>query len=76
MIANPAIRINWSIDNTMDKSRFDKGLAARREVLGEKYVDQAFENMDDFDRDFSNFASSAASACSRGPPPPSTTCRW
>ena len=52
MIANPAIRINWSIDNTMDKSRFDKGLAARREVLGEKYVDQAFENMDDFDRDF------------------------
>ena len=36
----------------MDKSRFDKGLVLRKEVLGEKYVEQAFENMDDFDRDF------------------------
>jgi 4-carboxymuconolactone decarboxylase len=36
----------------MDKSRFDKGLVLRKEVLGENYVEQAFENMDDFDRDF------------------------
>ncbi len=36
----------------MDKERFEKGLAARKEVLGAEYVERAFENMDDFSRDF------------------------
>ncbi len=36
----------------MDKERFDKGLAARKAVLGEAYVDKAFESADDFNRDF------------------------
>ncbi len=36
----------------MDKERFDKGLAVRKEVLGAEYVERAFENMDDFSRDF------------------------
>ena len=36
----------------MDKERFEKGLAVRKEVLGAEYVERAFENMDDFSRDF------------------------
>jgi 4-carboxymuconolactone decarboxylase len=36
----------------MDKERFDKGLAVRKEVLGAEYVERAFENMDEFSRDF------------------------
>ncbi len=36
----------------MDKERFEKGLAERKEVLGAEYVERAFENMDDFSRDF------------------------
>ena len=36
----------------MDKERFDKGLAARKAVLGDAYVDQAFASADDFNRDF------------------------
>jgi len=36
----------------MDKERFEKGLAMRKEVLGAEYVERAFENMDDFSRDF------------------------
>lgn len=36
----------------MDQERFDKGLAVRKEVLGAEYVERAFENMDDFSRDF------------------------
>lgn len=36
----------------MDKERFEQGLAVRKEVLGEEYVARAFENMDDFNREF------------------------
>ena len=36
----------------MDKALFDAGLAARKEVLGEQYVDNAINNADDFNRDF------------------------
>jgi 4-carboxymuconolactone decarboxylase len=36
----------------MDKQRHDIGLAKRRKVLGEAYVDRALANVDDFNRDF------------------------
>ena len=36
----------------MDKALYDAGLAARKEVLGERYVDNAISNADDFNRDF------------------------
>ena len=36
----------------MDQERFEKGLAVRKEVLGAEYVERAFENMDDFSREF------------------------
>ncbi len=36
----------------MDKERFDRGLAARKAVLGDAYVDQAFASADDFNGDF------------------------
>ena len=36
----------------MDKALYDAGLAARKEVLGERYVDNAINNADDFNRDF------------------------
>lgn len=36
----------------MDKDRFDRGLAARREVLGAEYVDKALAAADDFNREF------------------------
>ena len=32
----------------MNKDLFDKGLAVRREVAGESYVDAAFKNADEF----------------------------
>ena len=32
----------------MDKERFEKGLAARKNVLGAEYVDQSIRNADDF----------------------------
>ena len=34
----------------MDKERFEKGLAIRREVLGKDYVDKSIANADDFNR--------------------------
>jgi 4-carboxymuconolactone decarboxylase len=34
----------------MDKDTFDKGLAIRRKVLGDEYVDRAFASADDFNR--------------------------
>ncbi len=34
----------------MDQQKFDQGLAVRKEVLGSEYVDQAIENMTDFNR--------------------------
>src|SRR5882757_9090408 len=37
---------------TMDKALYDKGLAMRRKVLGDEYVDRAIANTDDFNRQF------------------------
>ena len=37
---------------TMDKEVHDRGLAMRRKVLGEEYVDRALKSADDFNRDF------------------------
>lgn len=34
----------------MDKAAYDKGLAVRRAVLGEEYVDAAIKSTDDFNR--------------------------
>jgi 4-carboxymuconolactone decarboxylase len=39
----------------MDKSMYDRGLAVRRDVLGNSYVDRALQNTDDFNRDFQRF---------------------
>ena len=36
----------------MDKEVHDRGLAMRRKVLGEQYVDRALASVDDFNRDF------------------------
>lgn len=36
----------------MDQATYDKGLAIRKEVLGEPYVDAALKNADDFNRPF------------------------
>jgi 4-carboxymuconolactone decarboxylase len=36
----------------MPSELFDRGLAIRREVLGEEYVARALESVDDFNRDF------------------------
>ena len=36
----------------MDQALYDAGLAARKEVLGGRYVDNAIDNADDFNRDF------------------------
>ena len=36
----------------MDQNTYDRGLAMRRKVLGEEYVDRALKSADDFNRDF------------------------
>ena len=36
----------------MDKERFERGLAVRKSVLGNDYVDKAITNSDDFNREF------------------------
>src|ERR1700681_3453166 len=36
----------------MDQKRYDIGLAKRKKVLGDAYVDRALQNVDDFNRDF------------------------
>jgi 4-carboxymuconolactone decarboxylase len=36
----------------MDKTLYDRGLAKRRQVLGEAYVDSALRNLNDFNREF------------------------
>ncbi|MBN9049283.1 MAG: carboxymuconolactone decarboxylase family protein [Rhizobiales bacterium] len=36
----------------MDKDVYDRGMAKRRAVLGDAYVDKAMVNVDDFNRDF------------------------
>ena len=39
----------------MDKAMHDLGLAKRRNVLGEEYVNRALANVNDFNRDFQRF---------------------
>lgn len=41
----------------MDKARHDKGLAVRREVLGDEYVDRATNSANDFNRKFQELVS-------------------
>src|SRR6202041_1991733 len=41
---------------SMDRNLFERGLAKRRQVLGDAYVDRALENLDDFNRDFQRLA--------------------
>jgi 4-carboxymuconolactone decarboxylase len=36
----------------MDKKLYDQGMAMRRQVLGDAYVDKATSNVDDFNREF------------------------
>ena len=36
----------------MDKAIYDRGMAMRRKVLGDEYVDRAVANTDDFNRQF------------------------
>ena len=36
----------------MDKAMYDRGMAMRRKVLGDEYVDRAVANTDDFNRKF------------------------
>src|SRR4249920_52138 len=36
----------------MDQDMYDRGLAMRKKVLGDAYVDRALQNVDDFSRDF------------------------
>ena len=36
----------------MDQTTYERGLAKRRKVLGDEYVDRALNNVDDFNRDF------------------------
>ena len=36
----------------MDKILYDRGLAKRRQVLGDSYVDRALANVNDFNREF------------------------
>jgi 4-carboxymuconolactone decarboxylase len=41
----------------MDKQLMDAGLKARREVLGDEYVDRAMKNADDFNKPFQEIVS-------------------
>ncbi|MEJ2624327.1 MAG: carboxymuconolactone decarboxylase family protein [Pseudolabrys sp.] len=36
----------------MDQTRYERGMAMRRKVLGDAYVDGTMANVDDFNRDF------------------------
>ncbi len=36
----------------MDEDRYERGMAVRRQVLGDDYVDKATASADDFNRDF------------------------
>ena len=36
----------------MDKALYERGMAMRRKVLGDAYVDRAVANTDDFNRQF------------------------
>ena len=35
-----------------DKEHYERGMAMRRKVLGDDYVDRNLNNVDDFNRDF------------------------
>ena len=39
---------HYQEETAMDKAMYDKGLAVRRKVLGDEYVDAALKNVDDF----------------------------
>ncbi len=39
-------------DEGMDNARYDRGLAMRRKVLGDAYVNRAVANADDFNQKF------------------------
>jgi 4-carboxymuconolactone decarboxylase len=39
-------------EESMDKALYDRGMAMRRKVLGDEYVDRAVANTDDFNRKF------------------------
>jgi len=41
----------------MDQKRLEAGLAVRRAVLGDEYVDKATQNVDDFNRKFQELVS-------------------
>ena len=43
---------NSNQELNMDKERFERGLAARKSVLGAEYVEKALKNADDFNREF------------------------
>ena len=50
-------RLRYKLTNSnqklnMDKERFERGLAARKSVLGAEYVEKALKNADDFNREF------------------------
>ena len=45
------------LETTMDQKRYEDGLAARRAVLGDEYVDKATQNVDDFNRKFQELVS-------------------
>jgi 4-carboxymuconolactone decarboxylase len=36
----------------MDKAIYDRGMAMRRKIMGDEYVDRAIANTDDFNREF------------------------
>ncbi len=40
--------------------KYERGLAMRREVLGDEYVDRALGNVDDFNRDFQEYVTEMA----------------
>ena len=49
-----------------DETLYNKGMAVRRQVLGDAYVDKATANADDFNRDFSASSRNTAGAkCGR-----------
>ncbi len=44
----------------MDDSTFEKGMQARRAVLGDAHVDRSWEKSSEFDRDFQRFITEVA----------------
>jgi 4-carboxymuconolactone decarboxylase len=44
--------IGAEVRQHMTDSKFDEGMAARRRVLGDEYVDRAFAGLDSFNREF------------------------